>query len=71
MRRACPATIRPMEIMGIRIPTIVVTGSRDLGEIAKVLGIEIFAFVPKPVSVDYLEHLVGLALPKAPPALAS
>jgi len=61
------ALLRELAARGIRIPTIVVTGSRDLGEIAKVLGVEIFAFVPKPVSVDYLEHLVGLALPSGRP----
>jgi len=65
------ALLRELRARGIRIPAIVITGSNDLGEITKVLDAEVFAFAPKPVSLDYLEHLVALALfaGKAQPAL--
>ena len=63
--------LRDLHTRGLRIPTIVITGSTDLEEIATVLRAQGMAYVPKPVNLEYLENLIGMALARWTPEPAA
>jgi DNA-binding response OmpR family regulator len=44
------------------IPVIVITGTRDVAIAAEAAESGAFAYIPKPVSIAYVEHLVAAAL---------
>jgi DNA-binding NtrC family response regulator len=48
------------------IPVILITGSRDLATATEAMDNGAFAYVPKPVSVTYVESLVAAALRMRP-----
>jgi len=52
----------------IRVPVLMLTGNQDTKAAAEALKHGVFAYVPKPVAMAHLEHLVALALSSVPPA---
>jgi len=53
-----------MRALGLRAPVLVITGNRDSAVAADALKSGVFAYVPKPVDLLHLDHLVALALPR-------
>ncbi len=60
-------TLRRIREIDSTIPVIMVTGDADIPHIGKALTSGAFGYIPKPVDLDYLEHLVAAVLqPKRP-----
>lgn len=60
--------LKQIQSLGVEVPVIMVTGSRDVRAAAQALSSGVFAFVPKPFDFKQLDHLVALAVATRPPA---
>jgi CheY-like chemotaxis protein len=52
----------------IRVPVLMLTGNKNTHAAAEALRGGVFAYIPKPVDLLHLDHLVALALMSTPPA---
>jgi len=52
----------------IRVPVLMLTGNKSTHAAAEALRGGVFAYIPKPVDLLHLDHLVALALTSTPPA---
>ena len=52
----------------IRVPVLMLTGNKNTHAAAEALRSGVFAYIPKPVDLLHLDHLVALALMSTPPA---
>jgi len=55
----------------IRVPVLMLTGNKNTHAAAEALRSGVFAYIPKPVDLLHLDHLVALALMSTPPATDS
>jgi two-component system response regulator PilR (NtrC family) len=55
----------------IRVPVLMLTGNKNTHAAAEALRGGVFAYIPKPVDLLHLDHLVALALMSTPPATDS
>lgn len=51
----------------IRVPVLMLTGNKNTHAAAEALRSGVFAYIPKPVDLLHLDHLVALALMSTPP----
>ena len=54
--------LKQMYSLGVRAPVLMITGNQDSKAAADALRGGVFAYVPKPVDLLRLDHLVALAL---------
>ncbi len=54
--------LRQMRELNLRIPTIVITAHVDPAAAGEALSSGVFAYLPKPVELQQLDHIVALAL---------
>lgn len=55
--------LRQLRELAVSVPVLMITATHDSRAVAEALTYGIFAYVPKPVDVHRLEHLVALAVP--------
>jgi DNA-binding NtrC family response regulator len=60
------AALRGIRAIDPKIPVIMVTGNEDTRVAGEVIKDGAFSYLPKPVKIRYLEHLVAAVLDPAP-----
>lgn len=58
-------TLKRLRVLHPRLPVVMITGS-DGASVAAALAAGAFGYLPKPMDLRYIHHLVSLALGKAP-----
>ena len=59
------AALRAIRRLQPRVPVIMVTGNESRATAAEVTALGAFSYMPKPVRLTYLEHVVGALLDTA------
>jgi len=49
----------------VRVPVLMVTGNQSAQVAADAISAKIFAYIPKPLDLAQLDHIVALALPRS------
>jgi DNA-binding NtrC family response regulator len=60
--------LKQMQGLDLRVPVLMLTATQDSKAAGEALRSGVFAFVPKPVDPQQLDHLVALALSTTPSA---
>lgn len=58
--------LKQMHDVDVRVPVLMLTATQDSKAAAEALRSGVFAYVPKPVDPQHLDHLVALALSSRP-----
>lgn len=55
--------LEQMRTHGVRVPVLMVTGNQSAKAAADAISANVFAYIPKPLDLAHLDHIVALALP--------
>jgi DNA-binding response OmpR family regulator len=58
-------TLRRLRVLHATVPVIIITGTESPTQAADVIRFGAFSYLPKPVKLDYLAHLVSTVIPAA------
>lgn len=56
--------LKQMRAHDVHIPVLMVTGNQSAQAAADAISAKIFAYIPKPLDLVHLDHIVALALPR-------
>jgi DNA-binding response OmpR family regulator len=56
-------TLRRLRALHATLPVIMITGTESPTQAADVIRLGAFSYLPKPVNIDYLSHLVATVMP--------
>lgn len=57
--------LKQMRAHDVRVPVLMVTGNQSAQAAADAISAKIFAYIPKPLDLAQLDHIVALALPSS------